>query len=172
MKNISLAIGFILLGLQIFAQVKSDDTLHWKETTKLEWKDFKGKSQGQSQATMLMNAQYKKVLKGKAQVETIFDRKRSWATKEEQTEQELKFYQTLFDLYEVASRKLRKEFKETKFGLDPDKVFQSKYNTALAELNERDQTYKEETEMGGNAAEIEKWSKTLKNELKELEAFK
>ena len=172
MKNIVLAISLIFSGMSVFSQVTTEDTLHWVENKKLEWKDFKGKSKGQTQATMLMNATYKKILKGKAEVETIFDRKRSWATKEEQTAQELKFYQTEFDLYEAESRKLRKIYKETKFGVDHDKVFQEKYNAAVTELNERDQSYKEDTEMGNNAAEIEKWAKIIQGELKELEGFK
>ena len=121
---------------------------------------------------MLMDAKFHKGLRTTTVVETIFDRKQSWVAKEQQTEQELKYYQTMFNLYEVESRKLRKQFKETKLGLDPDKVFQEKYNAALAALDERSKLYMEETDLGIDAAALEKWSQTLQQELKELESYK
>jgi hypothetical protein len=176
MKNILLSLSFIALTLPVFSQTFSSDTMHWKENHKLEWKDFSGKSLGLAgvtgQATMVMNAQFHKTLRATAVVETIFDRKASWVAKEEQTEQELKYYQVMFDLYEVSSRKLRKQFKETRFGLDPDKVFQEKYRAASTALDDRCKLYIEETDMGAEAAALEKWSKTLQLELKELEAYK
>ncbi|MBI4945141.1 MAG: hypothetical protein HY840_01925 [Bacteroidetes bacterium] len=175
MKNILLSLSFIALAFPAFSQTLSSDTLHWSSNRKLEWKDFSGKSLGvpgmTGQETMVMNAKFYKTLRAKATVETVFDRKKSWAPKEEQTEQELKYYRTMFDLYEVESRKLRKLFKETKFGLDPDKVFQEKYNEALEALDERSKLYMEETGLGADAAAMEKWNATLQLELKELEAY-
>lgn len=176
MKNILLGLSFISLSLPVFSQTLSSDTMHWKENHKLEWKDFSGKPLAQAgitgQATMVMNAQFHKTLRATAVVETIFDRKTSWVAKEDQTEQELRYYQVMFNLYEVASRKLRKQFKETRFGLDPDKIFQEKYRDASTALDERCKLYMDETDMGADAAELERWAKTLQLELKELETYK
>jgi len=176
MKNLLFVISFISINYSAFSQTLSADTMHWSESHKLEWKDFTGKPPAKSgttgQATMVMNAKFHKALHTTTVVETIFDRKKSWTTKEGQTEQELKYYQVMFDLYEVSSRKLRKEFKETRFGLDPDVVFQEKYNAALTALDDRSKLYIEETDMGADATALEKWAKTLQPELKELEAYK
>ena len=176
MKNILSSLVFFVCALNAYSQQTSNDTIHWSESRKLDWKDFLGKAAGKNgvlgQATLLMNAKYHKGLKATTSVETIFDRKSSFIAEEAKTAQELKYYQTMFDLYEVESRKLRKVFKETKFGLDPDKVFQEKYNAALKALAERVDDYMEETGTGNETEEVEKWSKNIQSELKELEAFK
>lgn len=175
MKNILSLLVFILSTLLSNAQNLSGDTLHWSASRKLEWKDFAkqaGKTGLMAHAAMVMNAKFYKGIKAATRVEAVFDRNSSFAAKNEQTAQMLQYYQVLFDLHESESRKLRKEFKETKFGLDPEKIFQEKYNAAQKKLDERTELYMEETETGENAAEIEKWSKMIQLELKELEAFK
>ena len=176
MKNILSAFAIIFLAAGSYAQQISNDTIHWSESRKLDWKDFTGKAAGKNgvlgQATMIMNAKFRKGLKATTSVETLFDRKSSFVSAEGKTAQQLKYFQTMFDLYEAESRKLRKEFKVTKFGLDPDKVFQEKYNVALKALSERVDTYMEETATGNEPAEVERWSKSLNLELKELEGFK
>jgi hypothetical protein len=175
MKNIVASLLLIFLFLHSYSQQTSNDTIHWSESRKLEWKDFTGKAEGKegmlSQAIMIMNAKFHKGFKATTSVEVIFDRKSSFVSTEGKNAQQLKYFQTMFDLYEVESRKLRKEFKATKFGLDPDKVFQEKYNAALKVLSERADQYMEETATGSEPEEVAKWSKILKAELKELEIF-
>lgn len=176
MKNILITLVFIFSALLSYSQQTSADTIHWSSSRKLDWKDFNGKAAAKTgvmgHATLLMNAKFHKGLKATTSVDAIFDRKSSFVTADEKTPVMQKYYQTLFDLYEVQSRKLRKTFKETRFGLDPDKVFQEKYNAALKELDERVDDYIEDTETGNNAEEVEKWTKTIQQELKELEAFR
>jgi len=175
MKNILPALAFIFSTLLSYSQ-QATDTLQWSESVKLSWKDFSdspaSKNRSPRQATMLMNAKFKKGIKATTTVEALFDRKSSYLPAEEKTTQTLKYYQILFDLHEAESRKLRKTFKETKLGLDPEKVFQEKYNTALVELSERTEQYIEETETGTNGAEIERWAKLIQAELKTMEAYK
>lgn len=176
MKNISLLAVFIFASLASYSQARSSDTLYWSETAKLEWKDFEGKADSKkgrlSQATIRMDARFRKGIKATTSVQAFFHRKLSCILEEEKTPAMLKYYQTLFDLYEVQSRKLRKTLKETKLGFDPEQAFQKKYNAALKELEERTDQYMEETENGENSAEIEKWSKTTGEEIKSLEAYK
>jgi hypothetical protein len=175
MKNTLAVLALILLSLDSYSQQISNDTIHWSESRKLEWKYFAGKADGKEgilgQTTMMMNAEFRKGFKATTSIETLFDRKSSFVSAEGKTPQQLKYFQTMFDLYEVESRKLRKEFKTTKFGLDPDKVFQEKYNAALKALSERVDNYMEETAAGNEPEEVAKWSKTLKAELKELDVF-
>ncbi len=175
MRNILVAAIIIFSTLLSHSQQTSNDTLHWSATRKLDWKDFNGKAAGKTgvlgNASMMVSAKFQKGLKAKTSVETIFDRKVSFIAEQERTVRMLKYYQVMFDLHEVQSRKLRKVLKETKLGLDPEKVFQEKYNAAQKELAERVDQYQEETEEGTNAAEIEKWQKMIWQELKSLEAF-
>jgi hypothetical protein len=175
MKKLLFVIACVSLSRPLFSQPASNDTLHWSASRKLQWKDFLSKTSDKNgvlgQATMLMNAQFHKGFKATTRVETVFDRKGSFAPPTGQTPQQLNYFQTMFDLYEAESRKLRKEFKETRFGLDPDKVFQEKYTAALKALNERVDNYMEETTAGDEPKELKKWSDALKLELKGLEAF-
>ena len=172
MKKTFIILTFILTTLLSYSQQPSDDTLHWSATKKLAWTDFKGKTAGKTgvlgNVAMLVSAKFHKGIKAKTSVETIFDRKVSFISEKEKTAQMLKYYQVMFDIHELQTRKLRKELKETKLGLDPEKIFQEKYTVALKELDERVDSYQEETEEGTNAAEIEKWSKTIQQELKGL----
>jgi len=176
MKNSLITLAIFYLAVVSYAQQTSNDTIHWSESRQLEWKDFTGKAAGKNgvlgQGTMVMNAKFHKGLRATTSVEAIFNRKSSFVSAEGKTVQQLKYFQTMFDIYEVESRKLRKEFKSTKFGLDPDKVFQEKYNAALKALSERVDEYMEETATGNEPAEVEKWSQALKLELKELEGFR
>lgn len=176
MKNISLLAVFIFVSLLSQAQTGPSDSLYWSETAKLQWKDFEGKADSKkgrlSQATIQMDARFKKGIKATTSVQTFFHRKLSCILEEEKTPTMLQYYQTLFDLYETQSRKLRKTLKETKLGFDPEKVFQEKYNAALKELEARADLYMEETETGENSTEVEKWTKLIQQEIKAMEAYK
>ena len=81
------------------------------------------------------------------------------------------YYQTLFDIYEVHARKLRKEFSETKFGINPDAVFQEKYNANDALLINRCNEFKNDTESGSNGEAVKRWAGKIKMGLEELEHY-
>jgi hypothetical protein len=175
MKNILTVLAFLFMVPLAHSQQVSEDTLHWSSTKKLAWTDFKGKTAGKTgvlgNAAMMVSAKFHKGIKTKTSVETIFDRNISFIADKDKTAQMLKYYQVMFDIHELQSRKLRKELKETKLGLDPEKVFQEKYTAALKELEERMESYQDDTEEGTNAPEVEKWNKQIQQDLKALEAF-
>jgi len=176
MKNILFLTIFIFSAHCSFSQQTPTDTLHWNSSYKLQWKDFAAKPDSKGgqfgQATMQVNAYFKKGIKMKTEVVTIFDRKKSYSEPEDKTPEILKYYQTMFDLHEVESRKLRKKFSETKFGIDPEKKFQELYKATLAELEKRNDLYMEETETGEKKEAVQHWTKMIQEELKSLEAFK
>ena len=179
MKRLLLSFAILTICFVSFSQGLSDDTLHWASYRKLTWSDFRGTSidipNMSGQTIMVMLAKFQKqtlFLPTKTSVETVFDRKNSWVTEDGRTAQYLKYDQVLFDLYEVNSRKLRKEFKETKFGLNPNKVFQEKYNSALTSLNDRTKQYMSETRLGTNEDAIEKWNLLIQAELIEFNDYK
>ena len=179
MNKVFFLILFFTNSLIAFSQGLSNDTIHWIYYRRLAWSDFKGDTidlPGMSgQALIVVLAKYRKInlfLPTSTSVVTVFDRKNSWTNNVSKTDQTLKYYQVMFDLYEVYARKLRKEFKNTKFGLDPDKVFQDKYNSALTSLNDRNKQYMKETKMGTNMDLINKWDNIIQTELKELTDYK
>jgi len=179
MKRSFFSLLFCIFCSVSFSQGLSGDTIHWIDYRKLNWSDFKGEAidlpNMSGQSLMVVLANFQKItlfLPVKTSVVTVFDRKNSWTSTDGKTEQLLKYYQVMFDLYEVYSRKLKKEFKKTKFGLDPNKVFQEKYNASLTALSDRSKQYMKETKMGSDNDVIEKWDRTIQSELKELEEYK
>jgi hypothetical protein len=179
MKLLFTTLASFLFYTLCFSQTLSNDTLHWSENKKLAWADFKGKeikgAEKAQQSLMAMVANYTKgnpLKPTSTTVVTVFDRKKSWTSSAAQTSQELKYYQVMFDIYELHSRMLRKEFKGAKLGLDPNKAFQEKYSLAIAALDEQVRDYNEETDSGANSAELNKWEEQIKKDLKALDGFK
>lgn len=179
MKQLIILLLSIVVNFALLSQNLSNDTLHWIEHRKLTWDDFKGEPLDlptiTSQAFMVMPSNFIKThifLPVSVSVETVFDRKNSWVIKNAKSEQSLKYYQVTFDLYEVYARKFRKECANTKFGLNPNKVFQEKYNHFLTALNDRDKLLMKETKMGLDSTALEKWVKTINSELLELNEYK
>lgn len=179
MKYFLLTLTFIAISTTSFSQALSADTLHWVDYRQLTWNDFKGEPienigfAGQTSMVMLANFQkISLIFPTTAKVVTVFDRKNSWTSMAGRTNNALRYYQITFNLYEVYTRKLRKEFKNTKFGLNPTKVFNEKYNAALTELTDRNKQLMIETRMGQDSLEVKKWNKIITLELKELEEYK
>jgi len=175
MKNLFL---LLLFPSAIFSQSKNlNDTLHWKESKPLSWQDFKGKPKNgmSGEAFCMLMANYEKpnpLKKTKFKIAAVWDRKKSWIAPDSKTADELLYYQVLFDIYEVHARKLRKEFSETKFGLNPEAEFRGKYNTATENLTEEANDYRDETNEGADIAAVKKWNEKIKEEFKQLEKFK
>ena len=172
----------LLLGTSCFisfSQGMSNDTIHWIDYRKLTWNDFKGDAIDlpnlSGESLMIVLANFQKItwfLPAKTSVVTVFDRKNSWVNNNGKTDLALKYYQVMFDLYEVYTRRLKKEFKNTKFGFDPNKIFQQKYNSSLTDLSDRNKQYIKETKMGTDNDAVDKWDKIIQAELKELESYK
>ena len=170
---------FLFLSAALYCQTKSaNDTMHWRASKPLSWGDFKGKPKkinGMRGEAFCMNySKYEKpnpLKKTKYKVFAIWDKSKSWIDPNSKTTEELLYYQTLFNIYEVNARKLRKEFSETKFGINPDAVFEEKYNASNAALIDECDQYKEETQAGTSEEAVKKWDAKIKAELKELQQY-
>ena len=178
-KKIFTIAAFLIFIHTAYSQALSSDTLHWVDYKTLSWTDFKGDTidiPGYSgQSMMVMFANFRKAslfLPTKVNVVTVFDRKNSWAVKPARTDAFLKYYQVEFDIYEVYTRRLRKDFESTKFGLDPNKVFQEKYNAALTALSDRNKLYMKETKLGTDSDAVKSWETIIAKELAELKQFR
>ena len=167
------------LTINVHAQPKNpNDTIHWRAGKPLSWEDFKGKpkkANGLTGEAFCMNySKYEKpnpLKKTKYKVFAIWDRGKSWIDPKVKTPEELLYYQTLFNIYELNARKLRKEFSETKFGINPDQLFQAKYNSFNEALMDECRQYESETGSGTDRDEVKKWSEKINSELKLLDKY-
>jgi hypothetical protein len=175
--SLFLLCGIVTLSeVEGFSQAKPGDTLHWKEGKPLSWADFKGKSKNgmAGEAFCTIDAKYEKpnpLKKTKFKIFAVWDRSKSWIAAASKNEDELLYYQVLFNMYEVHARQLRKEFSETKWGMDPEKVFRAKYNEADASLTDDVRNFRDETDEGANMEELKKRDEKIKKALKDLLQF-
>lgn len=178
MKSIFTALFFLLLS-SVHAQVKvSNDTLHWNANKPLTWNDFKGVAtegnllHGQVLCMNLAGFQRPSAYhETQFNIVSVFDRLNSWMPEEERTELGLKYFQVMFDIYEVHARIMRKEYADSRSAKDPDAAFQAKYsvsgNDRSTELNQ----FKMRTKSGLDSTAVATWRVKVDEELKALEAY-
>ena len=180
MKMIQIIILLFISSSFTYAQtLNSNDTLHWKSDSSLTWNDFKGdpiEGVGLKGEVFCMNlANFEKpnrFQKTKFSVVSIFDRTKAWITKGSKSAQTLQYFQTMFNIYEVHARKLRKDLSESVFGDNPNPLFQEKYNASMTNLTNEFNEFKKETKLGSDKIALAKWKIMVKEELQLLDAYK
>lgn len=177
MNPLTLLASVLLALLYTAASGQKSDTLHWKENKPLQWSDFKAKPKSglTGEAFCNLEANYEKpnpLKKTKFKIYAVWDKGKSWIAPSSRTEDELRYYQVLFDIYEVQARRLRKEFSEARLGLDPEAEFRRRYNLASEALRQETIDYRDETNEGADTDAVKKWQDKQKAALKELEKFK
>jgi hypothetical protein len=178
--RITMTIAGIILAIQIFAQSNLvNDTLHWNENRKLSWNDFKGEPLDytgfQGEAFCLNMANFERphaFSKTIFKVTAVFDRTKSWFNPEARTDGGLLYFQVMFDLYELHARELRKELSETKFGKDPNAVFQEKYNNSMTALTNEYNEFRKETKLGKDSNALRDWHYKTQEKLILLDNYK
>lgn len=161
-------------------EINPNDIVRWSDTTKLSWDDFQGKpiesAQIGSEIVIQSPAYFHKAtifLPATTTVECYMDKRVSWVTKSQINVQLLFYNQTLFDLYELCARRLRKKFAETNFGIaDPTGVFNSIYQSNSNEAMQEISRYRNETAMGRKALKIKEWSDTIWKALQDLNEYR
>ncbi len=171
---------FILFALLcgISSLFSQNDTLHWSAAKQLTWSDFKGEvpdtANTEGYADVEIVASSKNAAKysfSNTYVVTILDRRKSWVKPTMDSEMFLKYFQVMFDIGELYSRKLRKSIKEIK--LDPYPVtFEEKIKAAQIGQMDRIKQFKKESKGGTFEAAITRWYDNVKAELTELDVFK
>lgn len=178
MKKSSIVVLFLLNAFLGFSQTVSNDTIHWSSSKPLTWNDFKGDVIDSAtvigEAFIEILASEKKGSRfagSTTYVVTVFDWRNSWIKPKSETDTYLKYFQVMFDISEVYSRKLRKAIKE--IDLDPYPVsFDEKYNASKIGLKDRIRQFKKESKLGTYDVAINRWADNLKTEMAELEAYK
>ncbi|MCA0446099.1 MAG: hypothetical protein LCH54_07710 [Bacteroidetes bacterium] len=155
------------------------DTLHWSENRSLGWADFKGETIDgigfTGEVFCLIIANFERPdnsKKTKFTVFAIFDKTKSWISPEGKTNSALKYFQILFDIYEVHARHLRKELEQSETEADVNVVFQEKYNRSMTNLTTEFNIFRKETKLGKDKKILLKWKKKVEDELQSLEAYK
>jgi|GEM_PF-1696598 len=162
------------------SNIDENSIVRWDENRKLNWNDFQGESIKNaaisSELLIQMPAKFNKAalfLPSNYYVECYMVKKGSWVDSAKATEQSLKYNQSIFDIYEIYSRRLRKKFEETELGIgDPTEKFNSICNENALALSNEIINYRKETEMGINNDKIDEWRLKINDMLKELEKFK
>jgi hypothetical protein len=165
--------------IQKESSINPDDIVRWTDTTKLSWNDFQGKppkdAKANSEIVIQLPAKFheaKFLTSASTTVECYVDKKASWVRKSQAKTQLLLYNQTLFNLYEVYARKLRKNFVETDFSIEnPAGVFDSIYQAHTAELSKVAARYRRESGTGTKNKKIKEWSEKISAELKELDKY-
>ena len=169
---------FFALLCSVSSLFSQNDTLHWSATRQLSWNDFKGDVPDTAVVDGYPDVEIVASSKNAAKysfsntyVVTILDRHRSWVKPKMDSEIYLKYFQVMFDIGELYSRKLRKSIKEIK--LDPYPVtFDEKIKAAKIGQADRIKQFKKESKNGTFEAAITRWYDNVKTELAELDTFK
>jgi len=155
--------------------------VYWSDSRKLTWEDFQGKPIGSNENYVTEIHLYNPATIEKANIFStakltsicVFDKKHSWVNKKVASADLLLYNQVIFNIYELYTRKLRKEFYNTEFGLD-DYIQQFHLMTEKnnSDLKDRLEDYRSDADLGKNVAGIKLWEMTIDKELEELKAYK
>jgi hypothetical protein len=170
---------FVLVLMTAHAQVKvSDDTLYWNANRPLQWEDFKGEpSKGGTLEGQILcvniggfqrqSAHHVTVFK----TVSVFDRKNSWMPEEKQTDSGLKYFQVMFNIYELHSRKMREAYALSRTAEDPDVAFKEKYSQSANERSYDLNMFKMKTKYGMDTTALETWKVKIDEQLKSLSEY-
>lgn len=169
----------LILACQVCAQLNlPNDTLHWNGNRQLSWDDFRGEPldytgfQGEAFCMNLANYERPNAFtKTTYEVIAVFDRTKSWVNQKAKTDQGLKYFQVMFDLYELHARALKKELSEIDPGTDPEAVFQEKYNNSMTALTNEFNEFRKETRLGQEAEAVAEWYRKTREKLRLLENY-
>jgi hypothetical protein len=154
------------------AQEKGEELLTWN-IKRLEWSDYKGKPDPNSDAAAstatYLGIEYNvKNENISYKVSCYFSKNKSWGLAK--TEYILSHEQGHFDIAEVFARKLNKRMKEYKLRRNTYKDDLEKiYNSILDEKERTQNLYDQETNYSRNKEQQAKWLKKIEKMLEELE---
>lgn len=178
MKYIFLYISFLFLGsctANLHAQAANEELLEWNASKKLNWSDYKGKIDRDSDAaastTTYLAIEYKIKSSGFTyDIQSRFSQTRSWGL--HKTAYILSHEQGHFDIAEVFARKLHKKMSEYKFNSKTyQKDLKKIYEEILEEKEETQNAYDSETRHSINKEKQAEWLKKIEKMLEEYEDY-
>lgn len=166
---------------ELYQKYSKENYIYWSDTKKLTWEDFQGIPIGSNENYATEIHLYNPATIEKANYFStakltsicVFDKKHSWVNKKDASADLLLYNQVMFNIYELYTRKLRKEFYNTEFGLDDYiQQFHSMTEENNSDLKDRLEDYRRDADFGKNVAGIKIWKMKIGKELEELKAYK
>jgi hypothetical protein len=171
-----LAILVVITTLS-FAFQKEDDRIYYDKNRPLVWEDFKGKPDfGVGDAALTFTRMKNNFSwsndSATINLQSYFDKTKSWVKKDKKTDYLLKHEQGHFDISQIYFCKLVKEIQETKFYA---KTFGDEVNKMIAansnELNKEQALYDKESNHSIIEPKQKEWNDKIARELKEFEPY-
>lgn len=155
--------------------------LAWSPDYRLQWSDFKGSPNMQSDAAATtasgitfgyrMSETDGEVTKFKAEVTAHFYPDKSWYKANEVNLHILEHEQLHFDITELHARKLRKQISELKVSNTVNVALEGVHKAILEELGTMQNAYDAACDYSRNKEQQQLWKETISNQLEALKAF-
>jgi hypothetical protein len=179
MKTIIIIFCYFFVSSQIIAQVQnSNDTIYWSPCYKLKWEDFKGKLDSASEfdaiSSITIDYNITQQTLGKitsVKVFCFFNKIKSKIKSYDSTL--LNHEQVHFNIAELFTRKLRKEFQnkfQNKNALSLNEA-ESIYSAIKKDYDEMNILYDNETDYSKNKVLQKKWTQKISKELLSLRLY-
>jgi len=158
-----------------------EDYVYWSEDVPLNWSDFQGipsdtAGKYASDIRVYNPASIQKMnifSPAKLTAFCVFDKKNSWVNKKLANDDLLLYNQTIFDIYELYTRTLRKTFDSTDFAVDDYKEkFQEMTEKINSDLKDTVNKFKSDTQSGQFKEAIRPWYNKIRHELDDLKKYK
>ena len=157
------------------AQDKDEELLAWSATKKLEWRDYKGSPDPNSDAAATTSTYlgFEYNIRGDKfsyQIDCRFSKNKSWGRSK--TKYILGHEQGHFDIAEIFARKLNKKMTEYKFDRNTyRKELDKIYNEILDEKEIFQNEYDNETDYSRNKEKQADWLKKVEKMLEEFKSY-
>jgi hypothetical protein len=173
MKKI-LAFPVLILPLLVLSQLE-EDHIKWQENRKLTWDDFKAAPLkiGNTAAMTTTHLGFSYSVKNGIvtyKIECRFEKNKSWGLVK--NDWVLKHEQGHFDIAEIFARNLNKSINEYQFNKGSfQKDLDAIYKSVVAEKEEFQQQYDDETDYSRIKVKQEEWLKKIESELKQNKSW-
>lgn len=174
-KDTHFFICLMLLASSAFAQRDNEELIRWDDVKRLNWSDYKGKPDPNSDAAASTST-YLVIDYNISQntmtykIQSMFSRTRSWGL--HKTDYILSHEQGHFDIAEIFARKLHKKMSEYKFDKRTyQKSLGKIYDEVVEEKTEMQNDYDRETRHSINKEKQAQWLKKIEKLLEEYEDY-
>ncbi|MFK7833554.1 MAG: DUF922 domain-containing protein [Winogradskyella sp.] len=176
MKNLLLLLTLLFVG-----NISNEETMSWKETSKLTWADFKGTPDAESDAVALtasgitfgysVKTDGDRIIDFSTTVESHFYPNKSWYVKDKANNHILRHEQLHFDITELYARTFRQQL--TKLQVNQNvKAQMDRLHTSINEaVKETQRRYDSQTKHSMNIQKQKEWEAFIEKELLSLEKF-
>lgn len=172
----------IYLLLLFLGQNQEEETISWSESRKLNWADFKGEVNPNSDAVALtasgitfgfsVSTSGSRIVNYSTTVEAHFYPNKSWYDKERADDYILGHEQLHFDITELYTRLFRQRLSQLRINQNIRKQMKAIHEAINAELDETQKRYDEQSSHSINTEVQLQWQQLIAEELLKLEEFK